>query len=246
MKKYQSMTIKKLNCAAPYDFENIFIRQVGSKEELIQAFQVRWKGYAKYFHSKREMIDKYDLAPNMTILLAQDEHHNPVGTLRILDRGYGSIELDEYIDVDSLLPQNDKRCAEATRFSIPVHPQAMLIKLFLWKSFLIYCLKNKINTILISGRPAIRRVYKNLLSFDDVGPPGVYYHSLLGNLEHHCFIWNMEKNRPLLRAHNPSLYDFLFIQYHPSIHKNCYHSFQPGNFILRIRVPYKETIWAHR
>lgn len=207
---------------------NIFIRKPENKEDLIRLFDVRWKGYSKYFNSRVEMVDKFDSAPNVTFLLAEDAQNNAVGTLRILDRRYGSIELDEFVDVDFLLPNGDKRCAEATRFSIPAHPQKKSIKLLLWKAFLLYCMKNKINIMLISGRPVVARAYR-ILPFEEVGPSGIYYHPNLGNLEHRCFICDITQKSQVLKESNRSLYDFLFKEKHPNINKNCYQNFDQKN-----------------
>jgi hypothetical protein len=200
---------------------NIFIRKPENKEDLTRLFDVRWKGYSKYFNSRVDMVDKFDSAPNVTFLLAEDAQKNAVGTLRILDRRYGSIELDEFVNVDFLLPKDDKRCAEATRFSIPTHSQARSIKYLLWKAFLLYCMKNKINIMLISGRPVVARVYKILL-FEDAGPPGIYYHRNLGNLEHRCFICDISKQSQKLKEKNRPLYHFFFKEDHTNINKNCY------------------------
>ncbi|MGA1870113.1 MAG: N-acyl amino acid synthase FeeM domain-containing protein [bacterium] len=240
MDSYKNAAPVYSDCYSLEKREQIFIRQVENQEDLIKALNIRWRGYVKYFMNKEDLVDQYDFAPNVTLFLAEDEHHKAVGTLRILDREYGNIELDEYIDVERILPNNVSRCAEVTRFSIPAHPQAKLIKLMLWKAFLLYCMRNRINNILISGRPVVRRAYKSLL-FDEVGTHGTYYHPRLGNLEHRCFICNIIKKKHLLSATNPSLYDFFFVKYHATIDKNCYRTFVPKNLIFRIRLPYKNT-----
>ncbi|MGA1823798.1 MAG: N-acyl amino acid synthase FeeM domain-containing protein [bacterium] len=213
----------------------ISVRKVENKEDLLRLYNVRWKGYAKYFTSKEEIVDKCDFAPNVTLLIAEDGHRKPVGTLRILDREYGSIELDQFVDVDCLLPQGETRCAEVTRFSVPPHPQARLIKHLLWKAYLLYCMKNKINIMVMSGRPVVARAYRALL-FDDLGPSGVYYHSKLGNLEHRCFICNISQKKEVLKRANRTLYDFFFKKHHPTIKKACYKRFMPKNFFMRIKL----------
>ncbi|MGA1826577.1 MAG: N-acyl amino acid synthase FeeM domain-containing protein [bacterium] len=202
-------------------YANIFVRKADSRDDIQGVFDVRWKGYAKYFTSKEEMVDEYDLASNVTLLLAHDDQRNPLGTLRILDRRFGDIELDAFLDVDSLLPEDEQFCIEATRFSIPPHPHAGLIKLFLWKALLLYCLGNKIHTILISIRPRTARVYRRLL-FDSFGPSGIYNHPLLKNLEHHCYHHTIAEKRAVMKDLYPDLYQFLYQEYHPTIHHNCY------------------------
>lgn len=176
------------------------------------------------------MVDGYDLASNMTLLLAEDERRHPCGTLRILDRRFGDIELDEFLDVNSLLPENERLCIEASRFSIPPHPNAKLIKLLLWKALLLYCLGNGITTIVISIRPQSARLYRCLF-FDDLGSSGIYCHSLLGNLEHHSYKHNIAEKRPVLKAKSPFLYNFLYEEYHPNIHNNCFMPIMPKSTV---------------
>jgi N-acyl amino acid synthase FeeM len=214
---------------------NIFVRKAENKEDLIRLFEVRWKGYSKYFNSREEIVDKFDFATNVTLLLAENDQHNTVGTLRILNRGYGSIELDEFVDVDSLLPEGEERCAEVTRFSIPTHPQAKSVKFLLWKAFLLYCLKNKINIILISGSPVVARAYRSLF-FEEAGPSGIYYHRNLGNLEHRCFMCNIAQKSHILKEKNRPLYDFFFEEDHPNINKSCYPIFNKNIINGRIRI----------
>ena len=195
---------------------NIYIRRAQTCEDLEKVFEVRWQGYKKYFSCKNDCIDNLDFSPQTILLLAEDEHHNPVGTLRIIDRRYGNIELDKFIDVDSLLPEDEKSCIEATRFSIPKHPDSKLIKHLLWKSALLYCQINRINIMIKSVRPCAARAYRALL-FENVGPAGIYNHTLLGNLEHHTYKLNISKKRNVMKQYNRSLYDFFFVEDHRNI-----------------------------
>jgi len=195
---------------------NIYVRRAQTCEDLEKVFEVRWQGYKKYYNSKDDNTDNFDFSPQAILFLAEDEQHKPVGTLRILDRRYGSIELDQFIDVDSLLSEDEKSCVEATRFSIPNHPDSKLIKLLLWKSALIYCQINRINSVIKSVRPCAARAYRSLL-FENVGPAGIYNHTLLGNLEHHTYKLNISKKQNLMKEYNRSLYNFLFVENHQNI-----------------------------
>lgn len=189
--------------------KRIFINRATNQKDLAKVFDVRWKGYQKYCKRKSEIIDEYDFKPNATILLAEDENQNPIGTIRILDRRYGSIELDEFIDVDSILSRDERACVEPTRFSIPYHPQSKLIKMLLFKSVLLYCQENHINTIINSVRPSAARAYRFLL-FEDVGLSGIYRHPLLGNLEHYTYKLNIAEKSEILRRINPKTHSFFY------------------------------------
>lgn len=200
----------------PVPKRNIYVRRAQTCKELEKVFGVRWQGYKKYYSCKDDNLDNFDFSTQAILLLAEDENHNPVGTLRILDRRYGNIELDKFIDVDSLLSEEEKSCIEATRFSIPKHPDSKLIKHLLWKGALLYCQINRINTVIKSVRPCAARAYRALL-FENVGPAGIYNHTLLGNLEHHTYKLNISKKRNVMKKYNCSLYDFFFVEDHRNI-----------------------------
>jgi len=195
---------------------DISVHVAKSAEDLNKVFNIRWEGYKKYPIKKEEIIDQYDFSPNMTLLLAEDEYGSAVGTLRILDRRFGEIELDKFVDVDSFVSEKEGNCVEATRFSIPNHPDVKLIKHLLWKALLSYCLIGGINVIIYSVRPQASRIYRRLL-FENVGPFGVYHHPLLGNSLHHTFKCVISKKKGVLKMTDPALYDFFFKEDHPNI-----------------------------
>jgi len=201
--------------------ENITIRKAVTVDDMVKVFRVRWEGYKKYYKSEEENLDKYDFSPKTTLLLAEDKHHNAVGTIRIIDRRYGGIELDNFIDLDSFLSEKERVCIEATRFSIPKHPDSKLIKLLLWKTLFSYCQINHINTILMSARPAAARSYKCLF-FENVGPLGVYRHSLLGTLEHQTYKCNISERKYVMKKNNGHLYHFFFLKKHSNINTDYF------------------------
>ncbi|MGA1790294.1 MAG: N-acyl amino acid synthase FeeM domain-containing protein [bacterium] len=185
-------------------------------EDLNKVFNIRWEGYKKYSFKKGEIIDEYDFSPNVTLLLAEDNYGNAVGTLRILDRRFGEIELDKFVEVDSFVSEEEGNCVEATRFSIPNHPDSKLIKHLLWKALLSYCLIGRVNVIIYSVRPQASRVYRRLL-FENVGPYGVYNHPLLEDSEHHTYKCVISEKRGVLKRIDPPLYNFFFKEDHPNI-----------------------------
>ncbi len=195
----------------------ITIRRATNQEDMWKVFDVRWKGYKKYFDNKSEMIDAYDFERNSTLLLAEDESGEAVGTMKILDRRYGRIELDDFIDIDSLLSSDGKLCVEATRFSIPMQKHSRLIKLLLWKTLVLYCRLNRVNNLILSVRSnAVARDYTRL-NFHNAGPSGVYTHEQLGNIEHQTYICDIMETQEALKNNNPRMHNFLFIQDAPNI-----------------------------
>lgn len=197
------------------DISSIVVRKALTKEDFQKAFDIRWNGYKKYFDQKTCVVDNFDSCPNAVILLAIDNQENPLGTLRILNRQYGKIEIDKFIDLDSYISETEKPCAEATRFSIPNSPLSRNIKFALWKAFYTYCLHNGVNTILIAVRPCAARDYKRLL-FERI-ENSTFKHQDLGDVQHDLYKLNVLTAAEKFKSHSHPLYHFFCIRNHPNI-----------------------------
>lgn len=198
------------------DITDIFVKEAKTSTEKEQVFNIRWKGYKKYFTRKAEISDDFDIAPNVTLLLAFDKEEHVIGTMRILDRTHGRIELDRFVDVDAMLSPKEQPCAEATRFSIPTHPKSRLVKFALWKAYYRYCLGHDIQTMLIWVRACAARDYRRLL-FDDVGIDGQFTHPSLGNVAHYTYKLYIPTAPEKFRAHNHALHNFFCEMPHRNI-----------------------------
>jgi hypothetical protein len=145
------------------DISQIQVRRAATSADLNKAFSIRWQGYKKYFSDESQIVDGYDYADNCTLLLAIDEDTNPVGTLRLLNSGFGPTEIESFISIESLLEPNEMPFVEATRFSVPPHPLSREIKIALKKAFYLYCIANQVDTMLIWVRPSAAREHKLFL-----------------------------------------------------------------------------------
>ena len=190
------------------DTSQFEVRVARTAEDREKALQVRARGYHMYGNLGPE---EAAAKPNETTFLAVDQDDFPVGTLRVLDRRRGKIELDNFLDVDALLDEDEKPCAEATRFAIPKHPKGLIIKILLWKAYFSHCRALGIRTMLVSCRPLLARNYLFLL-FEDIGPQGYYKHRHLKNKEHRTYKRDLTNLRELwCQAHHP-LYNFMFVR----------------------------------
>ena len=199
------------------DVECIFtVRKAKNQEDFKRVFDVRWEAYKRFFNRKDDLIDLKDFGPNATLLLVEDKKNNAVGTIRILDQRHGRIELDHFIEVNSLIARNERPVAEATRLSIPKHPNSEVIRFLLYKAFFLYCQHNRINTMLISVRRIASRNYR-LFYFKNLGPSGIYNHPLMGGLEYHTYKCNISESCKFLKIINFPLYHFFCMKDHPNI-----------------------------
>lgn len=193
------------------DTSDITVKEVRTPEDRRKALQLRERGYRMYFDSGGGAAAHDKPLPNETIFLAVDQNDTPVGTLRVLDRTKGKIELDDFLDVDSLLDEKEKPCAEATRFTIAKHPKAVLIKILLWRAYFKYCQSRNIRTMLISSRQIMAKNYTYLL-FKEIELKGIYRHSHLKNKEHRTYKMNIPNLRNLwIQAKHP-LFKFMFVR----------------------------------
>ncbi len=195
---------------------NIHIKQAIFDYEKEKVFDVRWAGYKKYFSSRDEMIDEIDFCDNTILLIAEDSQGNPLGTMRILNQSLSNIELEQFVDINNILLPSELPCAEATRFSIPKHPNSFQIKLLLFKTFYYYCLKNNIITMLISVREELSKDYKFML-FQNVGEGGAYIHPALGNVYHETYKFNVPHAEKLWHKCSHPFYNFIVEMNHPNI-----------------------------
>ena len=166
------------------DTKKFKIFKVTNDEDMQKVFDVRLRGYGKYYScSKDDMIDDLDFQPNCSQFLAEDMHGIAVGTMRVLDRRLGRIELDNFIDVDSVLHEDEKPCLEITRLSVPTHEQSLMIKLLLYKISWLYAQINKNISYLVSSTNQRAKDYY-YLGFTDVGPAGEYNHPVMEDKKH--------------------------------------------------------------
>jgi hypothetical protein len=182
----------------------------------LEAFQVRLKGYRRYFNSLEECMDDLDYSPQTTLLLARHKFGGPLGTIRIVDRRRGSVELDKFLDLDDLLGGTARSCAEATRFSVPPGPHAKVVKLLLWKAFMRFCKSEGIGRMVVWAKAAASRDYRYLL-FQSLGAHGNFQHPVLGSYEHETFITEMADVEERFKNAAHPLHDFMFVQQHTQI-----------------------------
>ena len=197
-------------------FAEIHVRRAVSGEDLERALEVRWRGYQKYFDRRESVRDVFDEQENATVLLASRPDGTAIGTLRILDRRKGSIELDSFLDIDRLLPRERQPVAEATRFAVPLGPDSRWIKLALWKAYYRYCWHEGLATMLIAVRNSAARDYRSLL-FESLGEGGCFLHPTLGAKSHETFAFDVPGGPARYKTAQHPFYAFFVEQEHPQI-----------------------------
>lgn len=192
------------------------IRIVKTKEDREKALFVRWLGYKKYPSFSEPKEDVFDTKANCTLLLAEDDHGAPIGTMRILDARSGCIELESFKSLSEVMPHakfTHRSFAEATRFSIPHSECSREAKLLIWKAFWLFCQTRSIEWMVIWTRPSAARDYLGL-HFSDAGVAGVFTHPDLGMIVHRTFYAHTLSLPEIWRASKHPLTDvFLGIEH---------------------------------
>ncbi len=191
------------------DTAGISVRIARTKRDLELAKMIRRTGYRMY-----GTIDgDEDEEPEATVFLAVDDDRKPLGTIRVIDQQKERIELSEFVDIDLMLDENEKPCAEATRLAILKNPKAILIKLLLWKAYFLYCQRFNVQTMLVSARPIYARNY-NWLLMRDMGEQGVYRHRHLKGKIHRTFKMNVPGMKTLWKSARHPMYNFIYRDRH--------------------------------
>ena len=149
------------------------------------------------------------------MFLATDDQYNPLGTMRLLDKRTGKIELDEFIDTKSILPKKiHQSCVEATRFSVPMQERSKDIKISLYISYYLYCISTQAEAGIIWARKGAAKEYR-WLQFESIGEQGKFRHDKLSRKEHETYIYRFKNIKKWLEVHPPGK---IFQEHHSNIH----------------------------
>lgn len=194
----------------------VHVRRAVTADDLENVYAIRWHGYKKYFSEPDQVREALDTAPNARLLLATDRNGIAIGTMRILDRRLGAIELDQYLNVDSLLPVERHPAADGSRLSVPASEQSMFVKTALWKAYFHFCRDHGIRSMIASVRPAAARDYQRLM-FEHLGPRGTYTYTRLGNKPHETWVLDVATAKLRYRDAGHPFYEFFHEWEHPNI-----------------------------
>lgn len=181
---------------------------------------LRWGGYRKFYSRDDDVMDEFDSAANATVLIAKRDDGEAVGTIRILDRSRGRVELDSYQDIalwpSGILSRYEEAFLEATRFCVSPGEHSKLIKLLIWKAVHRFALAVQSTTIIAWVRPELSDAYRKLL-FHELPQDLAFAHPILGNELHLVFKCDVVEAESRLRCAKHPLYEFFFLERHPGI-----------------------------
>lgn len=204
------------------------VRLVRNEIDLRKAVQIRHAAYKRHvpvFAQSLMMPEPHDAEHGVVVLLAESKvDGSPLGTMRIQTNFFKPLGLEQSVKLPEWLTA--RPLAEATRLGVTEARIGRLVKSVLFKAFFLYCQRNAVEWMVVSGRNPIDRMYERLM-FNEVYP-GMGFVPLahVGNLPHRIMQLEVAEVEPRWGAANHPLYHFFFHTSHPdidvgSIHRNA-------------------------
>ena len=195
------------------------VRLVRNDIELRKAVQIRHAAYARHVPAFAQTLLKpepNDAEHGVVVLLAESKlDGSPLGTMRIQTNLFKPLGLEQSVTLPSWL--SARPLAEATRLGVTEERVGRLVKSVLFKAFYLYCQRNSIEWMVVSGRFPLDRMYERLL-FDEVYPGmGFVPLSHVGNLPHRIMSLEVAQVEPRWGAAKHPLYEFFFHTTHEDI-----------------------------
>lgn len=194
------------------------VRIFAVKDDLSfeQCMLVRWKGLCASVSSPEACEDVIDKAKQTTLFLAQDRELGPLGSVRVVNRQFGELELERYCDLEKYLGEHWTRCTEVTRFAVLPGPKQEEIRRLLWKAVWLYSVKYQVRYIL-KACPELALDRVKSLGFEPLPDEASFVHPCFQDELLRLCVNDMEGIRGRFESVNHPLYHFLFEENHTQI-----------------------------
>jgi hypothetical protein len=195
------------------------IRVVSNVGDLEKAVRIRHAAYMRHvpgFAQTLATAESSDSEPGVVVLLAESKFDgSPVGTMRIQTNEFKPLSLENSL----LLPaeMSSQRLAEATRLGVTQERVGRMVTTALFKAFYLYCVKQRIDSMVITARSPVDRHYDRLL-FKDVYPEmGYIPFKHVGNLPHRVMSLQVGLVNEIWEDAQHPLFNFFFRTFHDDI-----------------------------
>lgn len=205
--------------ALPHERLPFTVKIVQNQTDLWKAVHIRHAAYARHvplFAKTLAMPERQDTENGVVVLLAESKlDGSALGTMRIQTNQFCPLSLEQSIELPARLAR--RPLAEATRLGVTDDRVGRLVKTVLFKAFFLYCRRNLIESMVVSGRFPIDRQYERLL-FSEVYPGmGFIPMEHVGNLPHRIMSFDIGTADARWHAAQHPLYKFIFETLHPDI-----------------------------
>ncbi len=195
------------------------VRIAHTEQDLSKAVKVRQSAYARHvpdFAERLAMPEPNDREEDTVVLLAESKlDGSPLGTMRVQTNEYRRLALEGSLDLPDWL--KGRKLAEATRLGVIQGRVGHVVKVMLFKAFLLYCLAEGVHCMVITARSPIDRQYEALL-FRDVYPGRGYIPMAhVGNMPHRVLALEPATAEMVAATANHPLHKLFFGTRHPDI-----------------------------
>lgn len=195
------------------------IRVVSNASDLEKAVRIRHAAYMRHvpgFAQTLAMPEKTDAEQGTVVLLAESKlDGSPIGTMRIQTNEAKPLSLEESLPLPPAMAV--QRLAEATRLGVTQERVGRMVTTALFKAYYQYCVRQRIDWMVITARSPVDRHYDRLL-FKDVYPEiGYIPFKHVGNLPHRVMSLQVSAVHDLWKGASHPLFNFFFRTYHEDI-----------------------------
>jgi hypothetical protein len=159
--------------------------------------------------------EPYDRDPGGLVLLAESKlDQSPVGTMRIQSNCFRPLALEQSLKLPDWL---SGRLVGATRLGVEAGEPGRMVKMGLFKALYLYCVRERIDWMVIAARTPLDRQYATLLFCDVYGEKEFMPLAHAANIPHRIMAFEVGTTEPRWRKAGHPLYDFMLVTHHPDI-----------------------------
>ena len=177
----------KLSRYRNVDLSRIQVKRATSQTDFDLVAELRRSGFSRVIGNKEaraiSWIDQTDRSPGVFTLLGFSSQGQAIATMRIQDSRIGSLELQRFVDVETLISHEDKPVAQFSRLTASKGEQSVSAMFGLFKAGWLWCMKEQLKSIVIATPHWSKPIYDFML-FNDLGPLGRFKHQFAGDSEH--------------------------------------------------------------
>jgi hypothetical protein len=186
---------------------------------LDDAVRVRQSAYARHLPDVAKTMDaaeEWDTRDGAVVFVARSKlDGEPVGSMRIHTTRLAPLPLEQSITLPEKF--SGKLLAEATRLAVVRESVGSLAKFAMFKAYMLYCVAQNVDFMVITARNPIDRMYDRL-GFEDVGQKGFFMPMAhVGGLLHRVMYLPVFEAEPMWTASKHPLLNFMVRTEHPDI-----------------------------
>jgi hypothetical protein len=205
--------------SVPREYLPFTVEHAMNDTMLNDAVRVRQSAYARHLPDVAKAMDaveKWDRADGAVVFVARAKLDGaPLGSMRIHTNETVPLPLEQSITLPGAF--SGKLLAESTRLAVSRDRAGTVVKFALFKAYFLYCMARKVDSMVITARSPLDRMYERLC-FVDVGEKGSFIPMAhVGGILHRVMHISVAELEPMWKACAHPLLHFMTGIEHPDI-----------------------------